>query len=58
MGPPSPALHPGSYIFKGKDARWRWASAHVTSSFFPSPPNLALFSNFPASAGRFGGGGS
>lgn len=43
-GTPAPALHPGSYIFKGKDARWRRASAHVTSSFFPSPPPTWLFS--------------
>ena len=37
-GTPSPAKHPGLYIFKGKEARSRRASAHVTSSFFPNPP--------------------
>lgn len=47
-------VHPESYIFKGKEARWP-ASAHVTSSFLPSP--LARSFNFPASSGVMGGWG-
>lgn len=56
-GTPSPAWHPGSYIFKGKDARSRRASAHVTSSFFPSPPPWLLSpTSRPARGGLRGGG--
>lgn len=56
MRPPSPAMHPGLYIFKGKSAL---APGLCTRHFFilSLPPTLAPFSNFPASLGRVGGGG-
>lgn len=55
MRPPSPAMHPGLYIFKGKSAL---APGLCTRHFFilSLPPTLAPFSNFPASLGRVGGG--
>lgn len=54
MRPPSPAMHPGLYIFKEKSAL---APGLCTRHFFilSLPPTLAPFSNFPASLGRVGG---
>lgn len=53
-----PLLHPGMYIFKGKAARSGRASAHVTASFFPSPPShpLGSFLQLPGQLGVGWGG--
>ena len=55
VGPPLLPCTPGRTSLRGKTRAGAGPLHTSLLHSFPPPPNLALFSNFPASAGRVGG---